>query len=65
MKGFEFVKNEMAFVNTSCAVALGISYGGYMVNWIAGQPLGREFKALVAECAPFSILNMYAQDISW
>lgn len=24
------------------AVAAGASYGGYMMNWIQGQPLGRK-----------------------
>ncbi|KAF2164452.1 hypothetical protein M409DRAFT_67949 [Zasmidium cellare ATCC 36951] len=29
------------------AVALGASYGGYMINWIQGHPLGRAFRSLV------------------
>ena len=63
--GFEFVKNKLDFVDTSRAVAAGISYGGFLINWIAGHPLGKEFKALVADCGIFSTLNMYAQDAPW
>ncbi|MCJ1380980.1 hypothetical protein MMC17_004089 [Xylographa soralifera] len=65
VQGLSFVKRKLDFVDTNRAVALGISYGGYLVNWIAGHPLGKEFKALVADCGIFSTLNMYAQDNSW
>ena len=65
VKGFAYVKQELKYVDTNRAVAMGISYGGYLVNWIAGQALGKEFKALVTECGTFSTLNMYAQDASW
>lgn len=44
------------------AVALGASYGGYMVNWIQGHPLGRKFKALVCHDGVFSTLNQYASE---
>ncbi|MCJ1431673.1 hypothetical protein MMC27_001028 [Xylographa pallens] len=65
VQGLDFVKNKLDFVDTTRAVGLGISYGGYLINWIAGLPLGKEFKALVAECGIFSTLNMYAADTSW
>jgi dipeptidyl aminopeptidase/acylaminoacyl peptidase len=29
-------------------VAAGASYGGYMINWIHGQPFASEFKAFVS-----------------
>lgn len=44
------------------AVALGASYGGFMVNWIQGQELGRRFKALVCHDGVFSTLNQYASE---
>ena len=34
----------MDYVDTNRAVALGASYGGYMMNWIQGHSLGKEFK---------------------
>lgn len=44
------------------AVALGASYGGFMVNWIQGHDLGRRFKALVCHDGVFSTLNQYASE---
>lgn len=44
------------------AVALGASYGGFMVNWIQGHELGRKFKALVCHDGVFSTLNQYASE---
>ena len=38
--------------------AAGGSYGGYMVNWIAGH--STRFKALVSHAGPFNLENMYA-----
>lgn len=49
-------------VDLGRAVALGASYGGYMVNWIQGHDLGRKFKALVCHDGVFSTLNQYASE---
>jgi dipeptidyl aminopeptidase/acylaminoacyl peptidase len=62
VKGFEYIEKNLDYVDTSNAVALGASYGGYMVNWIQGHPLGRKFKALVTHDGVFSTLNQYASD---
>jgi dipeptidyl aminopeptidase/acylaminoacyl peptidase len=43
-------------------VALGASYGGYMINYIQGKPLGRKFKALVCHDGVFSTLNQYSSE---
>lgn len=51
-----------ASVDVENAVALGASYGGYMVNWIQGHDLGRRFKALVCHDGVFSTLNQYASE---
>lgn len=51
-----------ANVDLDNAVALGASYGGYMVNWIQGHDLGRKFKALVCHDGVFSTLNQYASE---
>lgn len=48
MKGFNYVLKTYPFLDKDRAVALGASYGGYMVNWIQGQDFGRKFKALVS-----------------
>ncbi|KAK0259106.1 hypothetical protein LTS09_006395 [Friedmanniomyces endolithicus] len=44
---FDWVGENMPEADNSRAVALGASYGGYMMNWIQGHDLGRKFKALV------------------
>ncbi|KAL1861450.1 hypothetical protein Daus18300_008843 [Diaporthe australafricana] len=50
------------YVDASNAVAAGASYGGYMINWIQGQPLGRRLKALACHDGVFSTLNQYASE---
>ncbi|KAI9745330.1 MAG: hypothetical protein M1818_001610 [Claussenomyces sp. TS43310] len=62
VQGFAYIEKEMAFVDTSRAVCLGASYGGYMCNWIQGHDLGRKFKALVTHDGVFTTMNMYATD---
>jgi len=52
----------MSYVDTDRAVGLGASYGGYMVNWIQGQPFGRKFKALVTHDGIFSTMNQYSSE---
>ncbi|KJF60055.1 prolyl oligopeptidase [Coccidioides immitis RS] len=54
VRGFEFIEQNLAYVDTSRAVALGASYGGFMMNWIQGHELGRKFKALVTHDGIFS-----------
>jgi dipeptidyl aminopeptidase/acylaminoacyl peptidase len=47
------VRDNFDFIDTDNGVAAGASYGGFMVNWIQGNPLGREFKALVSHDGTF------------
>ena len=62
VNGFEYIKANMSFVDTDRAVALGASYGGYMMNWIQGHALGRELKALVCHDGVFSMSNQMSSD---
>jgi len=50
----DWVEKNMPEVDMTRAVALGASYGGYMVNWLNGHDLGRKFKALVCHDGIFS-----------
>ncbi|KAK3328815.1 Alpha/Beta hydrolase protein [Apodospora peruviana] len=59
---FEYIKDNLPYVDTDRAVALGASYGGYMINWIQGHPLGRKFKALVCHDGVFSTLNQWSTE---
>jgi dipeptidyl aminopeptidase/acylaminoacyl peptidase len=45
MKGLDFALAKYPFLDGSRVGALGASYGGYMINWIAGQT--DRFKCLV------------------
>ena len=62
VKGFEYIKANMSFVDTSRAVALGASYGGYMMAWIQGHPLAKEFKALVCHDGSFNLPAQLASE---
>lgn len=62
VKGFEYIESDLHFVDTSKAVALGASYGGYMMNWIQGHDLAKKFKALVCHDGVFSMTAQLASD---
>lgn len=47
----EHVKN-MPGIDMDNAVAAGASYGGYMMNWIQGNELGRRVRSLIAHTTP-------------
>ena len=63
VKCFEYVEETMPFVNSDRAILAGGSYGGYMANWIAGQPLGLRFKTLISHDGVFSPYGMLASDM--
>jgi dipeptidyl aminopeptidase/acylaminoacyl peptidase len=62
VKGFEYIEKNLSYVDTSRSVALGASYGGYMMNWIQGHDLGRKFKCLVTHDSVFSTLSQYSSE---
>ncbi|KAL7268917.1 Dipeptidyl-peptidase 5 [Rhizina undulata] len=62
-KAMEYLAGEeFSYIDLSRAVALGASYGGFMINYIQGMPLGRKFKALVCHDGVFSTLNQYTSE---
>ena len=62
---FNHVEKSLPYVDTTRAVALGGSFGGYMMNWIAGQPLAQKLKTLVCHDGLFSVTGMYASDCAY
>ncbi len=62
VKGWEYIKDNLDYVDTDHAVALGASYGGYMMNWMQGHALAKEFKALVCHDGVFSMANQLSSD---
>ncbi|KAJ4003321.1 hypothetical protein NW752_011773 [Fusarium irregulare] len=62
VKCFEYLEKHVDYVDTDRAVALGASYGGYMINWIQGHDLGRRFKALVCHDGVFSTQSQWSTE---
>lgn len=57
-KGFAYITEKQPWLDGSNACALGASYGGYMMNWIAGNwPTG--FKCLVNHAGLFDMPSFY------
>ncbi len=52
VKGFEYIQANLQYVDTKRVVALGASYGGYMMNWMQGHALAKEFKGTIPS-APY------------
>jgi dipeptidyl aminopeptidase/acylaminoacyl peptidase len=64
-KGWSAALNKYSFLNGERACALGGSYGGYMVNWIAGN-WQSPWKCLVSHSGVFDSRSMgYATEELW
>ncbi|MEP6690335.1 MAG: S9 family peptidase [Gemmatimonadaceae bacterium] len=57
MNGLDYALQKNAWLDGTRAGAGGGSFGGYMVDWIAGHT--DRFKALVSHAGPFNLENMY------
>ena len=57
MTGLDFALKTYLFLDESKMAAAGGSYGGYMVNWIAGH--SDRFKALISHAGVFDLTSMY------
>ncbi|KAL9033438.1 MAG: hypothetical protein Q9214_007519 [Letrouitia sp. 1 TL-2023] len=62
VQGLDFIRDNLSYVDASRAVALGASYGGYMMNWFQGHSLSKRFKALVCHDGVFSMANQISSD---
>ena len=58
MNGLDAALRSNTWMDSTRMAAAGGSFGGYMVNWIAGHT--NRFKALVSHAGPFNLENMYA-----
>ena len=64
-KGWAAVQQQFPFLNADKACALGASYGGYMVNWIAGN-WNEPWKCLVNHDGVFDTRSMgYVTEELW
>jgi dipeptidyl aminopeptidase/acylaminoacyl peptidase len=57
MKGVDYVLKSYPFIDGNRMAAAGASYGGYMINWIAGHT--DRFKCLVSHDGVFNPASMY------
>jgi len=57
MKGVEHVLKTYAYLDGNRVAAAGASYGGYMINWIAGHTT--RFRCLVSHDGTFDMRSMY------
>jgi pre-mRNA-splicing helicase BRR2 len=62
VKGMEHIEKNLDFVDMDKCVALGASYGGYMMNWFQGHDIAKKFKALVCHDGVFSMTAQLASD---
>ena len=64
-KGWAHALKTYPFLDGDRAAALGASYGGYMVNWMAGR-WKEPWKALVSHCGVFDSRSMgYSTEELW
>ncbi|HNU55535.1 MAG TPA: S9 family peptidase [Flavobacteriales bacterium] len=64
-KGLAFALGKYPFLDGGNVAALGASYGGFMINWIAGV-WNEPFKALVSHCGIFDTRAMgYSTEELW
>lgn len=61
-QGIEYIEQNLEFVDADRMIALGASYGGYMMNWFQGHSLGKRFKALVCHDGVFSMSGQLASE---
>lgn len=57
MNAYDFAVEEIEFIDGENTFAAGASYGGYMINWLAGHT--NRFNALVSHAGVFNLESMY------
>lgn len=57
MNVYDYAINNFSFIDKNNTFAAGASYGGYMINWIAGHT--DRFNALVSHAGVFNLESMY------
>lgn len=57
MNAYDYAVKNFSFIDGNNTFAAGASYGGYMINWIAGHT--DKFNALVSHAGVFNLESMY------
>ncbi len=62
MKATDFLIEKFSFIDKDRLGAAGGSYGGYLINWIAGHT--NRFKALISHAGVYNLMGQFASDIT-
>lgn len=62
MKATDFLLNKYSFLDGNKLAAAGGSYGGYLVNWIAGHT--DRFSALISHAGVYNFKGQFASDLT-
>lgn len=57
MNVYDYAIKKFSYIDKNNTFAAGASYGGYMINWIAGHT--NRFKALVSHAGVFNLESMF------
>ncbi len=60
MKATDYLLNKYSFIDEKRLGAAGGSYGGYLVNWIAGNT--NRFAALLSHAGVYNLMGQFASD---
>lgn len=63
MLGTDFLINKFEFIDSTKMAAAGGSYGGYLVNWIAGHT--NRFKTLISHAGVYNLMGQFASDLTY
>ncbi len=63
MKATDYLLANYPFIDSTRMGAAGGSYGGYLVNWIAGHT--NRFKALVSHAGVYNLMGQFASDVTY
>lgn len=63
MLAIDFLISKFNFIDSSRMAAAGGSYGGYLVNWIAGHT--NRFKALISHAGVYNLMGQFASDMTY
>ncbi|MBM4175045.1 MAG: S9 family peptidase [Ignavibacteria bacterium] len=62
MKATDYLIKKYSFIDGSKLGAAGGSYGGYLVNWIAGHT--DRFNALISHAGVYNLMGQFASDLT-
>lgn len=63
MRGTDYLLQKYSFLDSTRMAASGGSYGGYLVNWIAGHT--NRFKCLISHAGVYNLMGQFASDVTF